>query len=59
VEEERQRWTSEIEALAKWRPRLWPVFLIWIPLAGVLIWLGLILGGYVPAPAWLAARLGF
>ncbi len=59
VEEERQRWTSELEALAKWRPRLWPVFVIWIPLAGVLIWLGLILGGYVPAPAWLAARLGF
>ena len=59
VEEERHRWASELEALAKWRPRLWPVFVIWIPLAGVLIWLGLILGGYVPAPAWLAARLGF
>ena len=59
VEAERHRWMSEIESLAKWRPRLWPVFVIWIPLAGVLIWLGLILGGYVPAPAWLAARLGF
>jgi len=59
VEAERHRWTSEIEALATWRPRLWPVVVIWIPLAGVLIWLGLILGGYVPAPAWLAARLGF
>jgi hypothetical protein len=59
VEEERHRWTSEIEALAKWRPRLWPVFVIWIPLAGAVVWLGLVLGGYLPAPAWLAARLGF
>ena len=59
VEEERRRWTPEIETLARWRPALWPVALLWAPVAAALIWLGLILGGYLPAPAWLASRLGF
>jgi hypothetical protein len=59
VEAERERWNPEIEALAAWRPSLWPIFVLWIPLAAVLVWLGLILSGYVPAPAWLAAKLGF
>ncbi len=59
VEEERFRWMSLSEALAAWRPSLWPIFVFWIPLATLLVWLGLVLGGYVPAPAWLAARLGF
>ena len=47
------------EALAKWRPSLWPAIVLWIPLAAALVWLGLILGGYVPAPEWLARQLGF
>jgi hypothetical protein len=59
VEEERVRWQPEIDALAAWRPKLWPVIAAWIPLAVLLLWLGLVLGGYLPAPAWLAARLGF
>ena len=59
VEEERRRWMPEIAALAAWRPRLWPIFVIWVPLATLLIWLGLIVGGFVPAPQWLAAPLGF
>ena len=59
VEEERRRWDPEIEAIAVWRPSLWPIVLVWLPLAVLLVWFGLIFGGYVPAPAWLAARLGF
>ena len=59
VDAERERWNSELEALAAWRPALWPIFVVWIPLAALLVWLGLILGGYVAAPAWLASRLGF
>jgi len=59
VEAERERWNPEIEALAAWRPSLWPIFVVWAPVAFLLIWLGLILGGYVPAPAWLARQLGF
>ena len=59
VDEERRRWQPEMDTLAQWRPRLWPVFVAWIPLGAVLLWLGLVIGGYVPAPAWLAALLGF
>jgi hypothetical protein len=59
VDAERERWNPEIAGLAAWRPSLWPIFVLWIPLAVILIWLGLILGGYVPAPAWLAEKLGF
>lgn len=59
VEEERHRWTPEIETLSRWRPPLWPIALFWAPVAAVLVWLGLVLGGYLPAPAWLAQRLGF
>lgn len=59
VEKERRRWQPEIETLAAWRPRLWPVLVGWIPLGALLVWLGLVMGGYVPAPAWLAVLLGF
>jgi hypothetical protein len=59
VAEERRRWTPEIETLARWRPALWPLAALWGPVAAALIWLGLVLGGYLPAPAWLASRLGF
>lgn len=59
VEAERVRWNPEIEGLAKWRPSLWPALLLWLPIAVGLVWLGLILGGYVAAPEWLARRLGF
>jgi hypothetical protein len=59
VEAERRRWTPEIDTLTRWRPTLWPVALLWAPVAAALIWLGLVLGGYLPAPEWLAQRLGF
>src|SRR6266540_2413082 len=48
VDAERERWSPEIDTLA-----------VWLPLGVLLLWLGLMLGGYVPAPAWLAAQLGF
>jgi hypothetical protein len=59
VEEERRRWAPEIADLAAWRPALRPVVAIWLPFAAALVWLGLILGGYLPAPLWLARQLGF
>jgi uncharacterized protein YukE len=59
VERERGRWTAEIDAVRTWRPSLWPVFALWSPLAALAIWLGLVLGGYLPAPQWLAVLLGF
>jgi len=59
VEQERARWTGEVAAVQSWRPSLVPVFVIWAPLAAIAIWFGLVLGGYLPAPQWLAAVLGF
>ena len=59
VADERRRWAVETDAIDRWRPSLWPVIVLWTPLAVALIWLGLVLGGYVPAPGWLAVRLGF
>lgn len=59
VERERGRWAPELQSLLAWRPPLWPVFAVWVPLAALAIWLGLVAGGYLPAPAWLAERLGF
>jgi hypothetical protein len=59
VAAERARWLPEIGDVAAWRPSLWPVFVLWTPFAALVIWLGLVLGGYLPAPAWLAQRLGF
>ena len=59
VAAERERWTPELADVAAWRPPLWPVVVLWVPLAAALVWLGLILGRFVAAPAWLAGRLGF
>jgi len=59
VEHERSRWAPELQAVLSWRPPLWPVFVVWTPLAVLAIWLGLVVGGYLPAPSWLAAQLGF
>jgi hypothetical protein len=59
VAAERLRWEPEIADVAGWRPPLWPVFAIWAPCAALAIWFALVLGGYLPAPAWLAQRLGF
>jgi len=56
---EARRWAPEIEAVAAWRPSLSPVIAVWTPVAAVTIWLGLLFGGYVPAPPWLSALLGF
>ena len=56
---ETARWAPELAAVARWRPPLWPMLAVWAPLAAVVLWLGLMLGGYVPAPPWLAAQLGF
>ena len=53
------RWVPELDTLRRWRPSLWPVFLLWTPLALALLWLGLVLGGYLAAPLWLSVRLGF
>jgi hypothetical protein len=56
---EARRWAPEVEAVARWRPSLWPVAAFWTPIALVSIWLSLLLGGYVRAPLWLSTLFGF
>src|SRR5258705_8955106 len=57
VADEERRWAAEIDVVGRWRPSLWPLVALWTPLSVALVWLGLVLGGYLPAPALLAARL--
>src|SRR2546428_8908872 len=59
VADEQRRWTDEIDAVARGRPSLWPLVAPWTPLAVALAWLRRGVRGHLPAPAWLAARLGF
>lgn len=59
VAAERVRWEPELADVAAWRPAVWPVVAAWLPLAAALVWLGMVLGGYLDAPAWLAELLGF
>jgi hypothetical protein len=59
VDAERDRWAPELADVAAWRPSLWPVILVWLPFAAVVVWLGLVLGGYLPAPPWLAQLFRF
>ena len=50
---ERGRWWPEIEKVRAWRRPTWPLWLITTLVCGVATWLGLVLGGYLVAPAWM------
>lgn len=54
---EEDAWRREAELVATWRPALWPVFAIGLPIAAALLWLGLMSGGYLPVPTWLQTWL--
>lgn len=53
VEAEVAGWDRVAERVAEWRKPLWPVVILGAILVAVAAWLGLVLGGYLPAPAWL------
>jgi hypothetical protein len=48
-------WDQEVEDLRRWRRPLWPLVLGGVVLFGVLLYAGLALGAYVPAPGPLRA----
>jgi len=54
---ERLEWRREADSLLGWRPSLWPVFAVALPIALILVWLGLVAGSYLSRPAWLPAWL--
>jgi hypothetical protein len=54
VEREGERWTAVADRVAGWRKPLWPVYAVGSVALGVALWLGLILGGYLDPPVWMA-----
>ena len=51
VETELARWNPVIEQVGRWRKPLTPVLVVSTVLLAVAVWLGLTLGGFIPAPA--------
>jgi hypothetical protein len=48
------RWQQQADSVATWRRPLWPVLVVGAGATAGALWLGLILGGYLPPPDWLA-----
>ncbi len=53
LHEEWRRWDAELTDLRAWRRPRWPLVLVGALLFGSAIYLGLVLGGYLPVPALL------
>lgn len=54
LDAEAVRWREEAAAVAAWRRPLWPVAAVGVPALAAAVWFGLVLGGYLPTPWWLA-----
>jgi hypothetical protein len=55
VRAELDRWDGVVADLARWRRPLWPIATVGIPALILAALLGLVMGGYLPTPGWLAA----
>ncbi len=42
------------DEIARWRKPLWPVLLGGFVATGMAVWFGLLWGGYLPVPEWIA-----
>ena len=51
---ETRRWDRVAEEVSRWRKPLWPVAVVGIPILVFAVWLGLVLGGQLEPPPWLA-----
>src|SRR5256886_2172474 len=51
VADEHRRWADEIDAVARWRPSLWPLVALWTPLGVALVWLNIRTGSNHPTTA--------
>jgi hypothetical protein len=50
---ELELWDRRASAIRAWRRPWFPLLLTGAVLLAAAAWLGLVLGGYLPAPAWL------
>jgi hypothetical protein len=55
VEGELGRFDAVLDRVARWRKPWLPVLLTGGAALGLAVWLGLVLGGYLPAPGFLAS----
>lgn len=55
VEGELRRFDAVFDRVSRWRKPWWPVLVTGTAALGLAVWLGLVLGGYLPAPGFLAA----
>jgi len=55
VAAELERWAEVAAGIARWRRPMWPVVAVGVPALGAAALLGLVMGGYLPAPRWLVA----
>jgi hypothetical protein len=47
---EQARWAAEIEQVRRWRRPTWPIWLLSTIVVAAAVYLGLVLGGYLPVP---------
>jgi hypothetical protein len=57
--EEQQFWAGEIDRVRAWRRPTWPVWLMTALVLAAAVYLGLVLGGYVPVPLPLRGLAAF
>jgi hypothetical protein len=56
---EQARWAEEVTRVRSWHRPAWPVWLATALVAALAVWLGLILGGYIPVPPGLHGFASF
>lgn len=55
VEQESAQWRRVADDVSRWRPALWPMIVLTVLVTGAACWLGLVFGGYLAPPPWLAS----
>jgi hypothetical protein len=58
VGDEISRWRAVFDDVASWRKPWWPLVIVATIALAAAVWLGLILGGVLPPPSWLAGVWG-
>jgi hypothetical protein len=56
---EEERWGGEVARVRAWHRPTWPLWLVTALVAGAAVWLGLVLGGYLPVPQALEGLAAF